>query len=873
MGKTLIIVESPTKIQTLKKFVGPQYQFESSVGHIRDLPEKDFGIDLKNDFDPQYVLMPEKENVISKLRKAAKECDNIILSPDPDREGEAIAWHITHVLPKDKPVKRVVFYSITKAEVTRALQNPRDIDMALVNAQQARRLLDRIVGYKISPILNRRIQRGKEGSVSAGRVQSVALKLVVDREKEIEAFIPVEYWNLGGIFKTPEDDKNFRANLWSVDGKKVEKQEEAGKNYFLIPNATTAEQVAKRMKEGPYEVTSVEKKEKKRNPVPPFITSTLQQEASRHFGFSAARTMNIAQSLYEGVDLGKEGAEGMITYMRTDSVRIAPEAIQEVRSYIQQRFGKEYIPEEPRFYTSKKSAQDAHEAIRPTNLSHPPEVVEKYLNRDQFLLYSLIWKRFVASQMVPAVYDTVSADIDAGKGIVLRATGSTIKFPGFLAVYEEKADEDDKDEEAKKLPQLEQGQLLKLIEWTKEQAFTRPPPRFTEASLVKELERLGIGRPSTYASIMNKIQGRDYTIKEAGRLKPTELGRVIASLLEDNFGKIMNVDFTAHMEDDLELIAENQKEWKSLIREFWTDFEPTLEKAEKEAFVPKIMTDLDCPLCGNKLQKIWFKSKYFYGCSHYPECKYSATAEELTFNKDDYAENFDWDQLCPKCEGPMKLRHGRFGAFLGCTTYPECKGIVNIPKKGEEIISQADMPECPAIDCTGHMVARKSRFGKTFFSCSTFPECDVIVNDLADLNSKYPEHVRTAYVKKAKGKRGAKKGAASKTAAKTTKTKATGKGPGRPKKEATEEKPEKKKREPKATPLSPELATFVGQEAMPRGEVLKKVWDYIREKNLQDAKDKRKIHPDAKLATIFGSQETIDMFKIAGLISPHLRKG
>lgn len=851
-GKTLIIVESPTKIKTLKKFLPSNYRFESSVGHIRDLPEKDFGIDLENNFDPQYVVMPDKEKVISRLKKAAKECDQVILSPDPDREGEAIAWHITHVLPKDIPVKRVVFYSITKHEVTRALQNPRDIDMALVNAQQARRLLDRIVGYKISPILNRRIQRGRQGSVSAGRVQSVALKLVVDREKEIEAFIPVEFWNLGALFKTTEDDKSFKAALWSVDGKKVEKEKGAHKEYYLIPDKKTADEIMKRLQKGPYKILSVDKKEKKRHPVPPFITSTLQQEASRHFGFSSARTMNIAQSLYEGIDLGNEGAEGLITYMRTDSVRMDPEAIRETRDYIKKKFGQDYLPDAPKTYTSKKSAQDAHEAIRPSNLSHPPETIQKYLSREQFLLYDLIWKRTVASQMMPAIYDTVSADISGGEGIVLRATGSVVKFPGFLAVYEEKED-DDKEDEEKKLPPLEEGKKLVLLELTQEQAFTRPPPRFTEALLVKELERLGIGRPSTYASIMNKIQGRDYTTKEAGRLKPTELGRVIAQLLEDNFTKIMNVDFTAHMEDDLEKVAENQEDWKRVIRDFWTDFAPTLEKAEKEAFVPKVMTDLDCPLCKAKLQKVWFKSKYFYGCSNYPECKYSATAEEIAFNKEDYADDFDWEQKCPKCSGDMRVRHGRFGPFLGCANYPDCKGIVNIPKKGEEVISPGDLPTCPAVDCQGRVVARKSRFGKTFYSCSTFPECDVIVNDLSQLESKYIDHPRTPYVKKEKGK---KKGG-------TTKRE-------RPKK--LEKVGEKKARKQKALKLTKEMQAFTGKKEMTRGEVLKGVWDYIKEKELQDAKDKRKIHPDEKLKKLFGISETIDMFQIAGLISQHLKK-
>jgi len=770
MAKYLIIVESPAKIKTLKKFLGPNYLFESSIGHIRDLPSKGFGIDIENDFEPTYETMPDKSEVIQKLQKAAKQCSMVYLSPDPDREGEAIAWHIAQILPEGTKAKRVSFNSITKDAVLAALDEPRDININLVNAQQARRLLDRIVGYKISPILFRRIQRRQERGLSAGRVQSVALELVVMREKEIEAFKPVEYWNLAALLKAAEKDRSFRAYLYSVDGKKVEKEAVEGKDYLLIGNKETADAIIAKMKKTPYTVRSVEKKEKKRNSPPPFITSTLQQEASRHYGFSSARTMNIAQTLYEGIDLGNDGSEGLITYMRTDSTRIAPEALNDVRNFIGMQYGNDFLPPQPKFYTSKKSAQDAHEAIRPTNAHLSPEKIERFLTRDQLMLYQLIWKRFVASQMTPAIYDTVSADIEGQNGILVRATGSTIKFQGYLAVYQEKTDDDDGENESKILPNLTEGQKLSLEDLTSEQAFTRPPPRYTEASLVKELERSGIGRPSTYASIMNKIQSRDYTVKESGRLKPTELGRVISDLLEANFPKIMDIGFTADMEDDLELVAEGKKEWKKLLGDFWSDFSPTLEAAEKAAFVPKIMTDIDCPKCGSKLQKVWFKSKYFYGCSRYPECDYTAPIEELSFNKEDYAEDFDWDQKCPKCESEMKLRHGKFGPFLGCVNYPTCKGIVNIPKKGEAALpSSENLPNCPAIDCPGKITARKSRFGKTFYSCSTFPECDVIGNSIEQLAEKYPNHQRTPYVSKGKGAKG-KKGSSKTASAKTEKT-------------------------------------------------------------------------------------------------------
>lgn len=829
--KALIIVESPAKMKTLKKFLGKEFTFASSVGHIRDLPQKGFGIDTENDFEPEYQILPDKKEVVAQLKKAAAAVDIVYLSPDPDREGEAIAWHIAALLPPKTKIKRTAFHAITKEAVLEALKHPEDINTALVNAQQARRLLDRIVGYKISPILGRKLQQ--RSGISAGRVQSVALKLVVDREKEIEAFKPVEYWNLGVILHDGVPQKQFPARLYAVDGRKWEKEEVPGKDLFLIPNQAVAETVVKRLKIATYRVANVEKKEKKRNPEPPFITSTLQQEASRHFRFSSSKTMGVAQSLYEGVDLGTEGTEGLITYMRTDSVRAEPSAINAARDFIKSQFGESFMPETPKQYTAKKSAQDAHEAIRPTNFDHPPEKVKPYLTKEQFLLYDLVWKRFIASQMNPAVYDTVSADIETNQKIDLRATGSTIKFKGFLVLYEEKHDEEEEAEPT--LPPLEGGEVLSLVDVTSEQSFTKPPPRFTEASLVKELEKSGIGRPSTYASIMNKIQSREYTVKENLRLKPTELGRVIAQFLEDNFKLIMDIGFTASMEDTLELVAADKKNWKEVIREFWGSFIPTVETAEKEAFVPKLMTELDCPKCGSKLQKIWSKGRYFYGCSKYPECDYTASLEESSFNKEDYAADFDWEQKCPNCSGPMKVRHGRFGPFLGCANYPTCRGIVSIPKKGEVI--QEAVP-CPAIGCEGRIVARKSRFGKTFYSCTEYPKCDVIVNNLDDLEEKYKDHPKTAYEKK-KGAGGAK-----------------GKG----------------SRMMGKLKLSDELAAVVGEKELSRGEVMKKIWAYIKEHNCQDPNDKRKIIPDEKLAAIFGSNASVDMFALARVLSPHFKK-
>ena len=851
MGKTLIIVESPAKIKTLQKLLGSDYMFESSVGHIRDLPKKGFGIDIENNFTPQYEPLEDKKQVITNIKKAAKQCDVVYLSPDPDREGEAIAWHIAALLPKGTKYKRVSFNSLTKEAVQEAVNSPREIDMALVDAQQARRLLDRIVGYKISPILARKVQG--TGSLSAGRVQSVALKLVVDREQEIDAFNPVEYWNINAILNKTTNPQKFKGSLHSIDGERVEKELTPGKaNTTVVDTKEKADSVVARINESNLHISRVEKKEKKRKPVPPFITSTIQQEASRYYSFSSSRTMGIAQTLYEGIDLGSEEREGLITYMRTDSVRVAPEAIADARTYITENFGENFLPPTYNKYSSKKTAQDAHEAIRPTHLNHTPESIKEHLSIDQFKLYQLIWRRFIASQMNPAIYDTVSADASSNNGIVLRITGSTIKFSGFLAVYEEKTDDEETTSDENRLPELTEGEPLNKDSITSDQAFTKPPARFSEASLVKELEKSGIGRPSTYATIMNKIQSREYTVKEGGRLKPTELGKVIAKLLETSFIQIMNIGFTATLEDQLERVAANRKNWISLIKEFWEEFIPTVEIAEKEAHVPKEFTDIDCPKCSKKLQKIWSKSKYFYGCSGYPECKYTASIEEYHFNKEDYLDTFDWDQKCSKCQGDMQLRHGRYGPFLGCTKYPECRGIVNIPKKGEEYIPDEEMPKCPAIGCEGNLTSKRSRFGKTFYSCNTFPECNVIVNNLDDLENKYHDHPRTAYVKKTKSKK------------KSATTKKKGK--------AKTAKKESKPRNMPALTLSPELSHLLGKEELPRTQVVKELWVYIKAHNLQDETNKRIINPDEKLAKVFGSNDPIDMFKMTAKVSQHMKK-
>jgi DNA topoisomerase-1 len=768
MSKSLVIVESPAKIKTLKQFLGANFIFESSFGHIRDLPENSFGIDIENQFEPTYTPLPDKKTVIAKLKKAAKECDTVYLSPDPDREGEAIAWHISQILGPKANVKRVSFNSITKDAVTEAISHPTEINMALVNAQQARRLLDRLVGYSLSPLISRKLgRRGKE-SVSAGRVQSVALKLVVDREKAIEAFVPCEYWNITAFLKNTAEASAFSAALFSIDGKKIEK--EPKEDAAQIPNEQTSTIIKQALETAsPYTVMRVDKKERRRMPEAPFITSTLQQEASRHFRFSPTRTMQIAQTLYEGVELGT-GSEGLITYMRTDSVRTAPEALLEVRQYIQEQFGPKLLPDEARRFSVKKSAQDAHEAIRPAHVHRTPESVKEFLTRDQYLLYFLIWKRFVASQMAHALYDTVSCDIKADDHYLLRATGSQLKEQGFLCLYEEKIDEDSEKDEHRLIPELHVGQHLLLEKVTADQAFTRPPPRFTEATLIKELEKSGIGRPSTYASIMKKISARDYTMKEQGRLKPTELGRVVTGMLETNFPDLMSIGFTALMEDSLEEVAENHKEWRDVLSSFWGNFSKTLETAKEQAHPQKVLTDILCPQCQSPLQKVWFHTKYFLGCSRYPECNYSTSLEETQFNKEDYREDFDWEQPCPNCQSPMKVRFGKYGAFLGCTKYPECRGVVRIPKKGEEPPSHHP---CPAIGCDGSLVQRRSRFGKLFWSCSSFPNCDVAGASLDIIEEKYHDHPQTPYVskKKTKGEATSKKSSGTKKGTKRRVTK------------------------------------------------------------------------------------------------------
>ncbi|ANH78570.1 DNA topoisomerase I [Candidatus Chlamydia sanziniae] len=842
-------MESPAKIKTLQKFLGNRFVFASSIGHIVDLPAKEFGIDVEHDFDPQYQVLPDKQEVISQICKLAAKCDQVYLSPDPDREGEAIAWHIANQLPKDTPIQRVSFNAITQGAVTEALKHPREINMALVNAQQARRLLDRIVGYKISPILSRKLQQ--RSGISAGRVQSVALKLVVDREKAIEAFTPVEYWNIRVLMQDPKTTKTFWAYLYAAEGKKWEREltdDKTEDDVLLINSEKKAQYYADLLENAIYKVARVEAKEKRRNALPPFITSTLQQEASRHFRFSASKTMSVAQTLYEGIELDNEDSIGLITYMRTDSVRTDPEAINIARSLIQQTFGKDYLPEKPNIYITKKMTQDAHEAIRPTDIFLSPNQIIRKLSEDQYKIYNLIWKRFIASQMTPAIYDTLAIQITTDKRVELRSAGSLLKFKGFLAIYEEKQDDDNEQEEDHPLPLLHAQDILEKEKVSIEQAFTKPLPRFTEASLVKELEKSGIGRPSTYATIMNKIQSRDYTTKENQRLRPTELGKIISQFLETNFPRIMDISFTALMEDELELIADNKKPWKLLLKEFWDQFLPVVITAEKEAVIPRILTDIQCEKCSQgKLVKIWSKNSYFYGCSKYPECDYRTSEEELIFNKNDYAADTPWDSPCPLCRGVMKVRHGRYGTFLGCENYPKCRGTISIHKKGEEV-KQEELISCPALGCSGTILPKRSRYNKIFYSCSEYPDCSVIGNSIDPVITKYAGTPKTPYKKKKSNKK--RSAAKSKTKAK--------------KKDATT------KKSPLFTPSS-SLADMIGNTHVSRGEATKKLWQYIKDHNLQSPENKKLLVPDSKLAAIIGNTP-VDMFQLPKFLSQHLTR-
>lgn len=732
MPKSLVVVESPAKAKTIGKYLGKEFIVAASMGHVRDLPAKSLSIDVAHDFAPQYEIIAGREKVVSALKKAAKSADAIYLAADPDREGEAICWHLQHELgAAKKPVHRVTFNEITKNAVREAFNHPSTIDQRLVDAQQARRILDRLVGYQISPLLWDKVKRG----LSAGRVQSVALRLIVDREREVKAFVKTEYWSIDVALegRTPPA---FAAGLHKIDGKRVN-----------LPDQGQTDQAVGELKRQEFRVTDLTKKEKRRNPVPPFTTSKLQQEAVRKLRLTARRAMQIAQQLYEGIEIGEEGAIGLITYMRTDSVRVSQEAQVEAARYITERFGQTFVPDRPPAYRSGRGAQEAHEAIRPTSVYRDPASLRQFLTKDQLALYALIWSRFVASQMPPALYDVTTVTIQGGR-FTLRAGGRHQRFAGFMQVYIEGKDEasetrpvEAKDETAEgtaveeeaelTLPLLEVGEQLRLLDVTPAQHFTQPPPRYTEATLVKELEERGIGRPSTYAAILSVIQNRDYVVKAQGKFRPTELGGIVVDLLLESFPRVMDYEFTARMETTLDEIGEGQKNWLEEMRRFYEPFSQWVKEAAVGMRNIKAMeekTEEICERCGSRMVIRWGRFGRFLACSNYPECK--GTRELTAELKGEHGTDEDVDTSaeaatapCENCGRPMVMKRGRFGPFLGCSGYPECKTIRKLSPAEAASARPAPQPTDEVCEkCGNPMVLREGRFGR-FLSCSTYPTC------------------------------------------------------------------------------------------------------------------------------------------------------
>lgn len=700
--KALVIVESPTKAKTISRFLSKDYIVKSSFGHIRDLPKSKFGIDPEKNFEPTYEVPAKAKKVITELKKHAKKVEEIILATDEDREGEAIAFHLAHLLNVDpKTTKRIVFHEITKTAIQKAIEEPRTINMDLVDAQQARRVLDRIVGYKLSPFLWKKIRYG----LSAGRVQSVAVRLIVEREQEREAFKQDEFWTIDGIFSKEKDKGNsFEARLIKKDGKKLDK--------LAISNKESAQSILDELENDSFIISEIVKKERKRTPPPPFITSTLQQAASSAHGFSAKRTMVVAQKLYEGIDIG-EGQTGLITYMRTDSTNLSKLALAEAQDVIKKEFGNKYTLDKPRFYKKKsKNAQEAHEAIRPTSLARTPAQLKQYLDKDQFKLYSLIWKRTLACQMKEAILDATRVDIsNSSNKYLFRANGSTVKFPGYTKVY--LMDNDTSFFKETVLPELSDKEALDLHELRKDQHFTEPPPRYTEASLVKALEENGIGRPSTYAPTISTIQARNYVEKEEGKFKPTETGEIVTDVLVKHFTQTSDYEFTAGLEEDLDKIASSDKEWVSVIKNFYDPFMKNLEKKDKEVSKEELTqeeTDETCDDCGKPMIIKMGRFGRFMACSDYPECKNTKPIGEEKKLQEEHAH-----EKCDKCkDGQMTVKRGRFGPFLGCSNYPECKSIKKIEKG-----TGATCPECKK----GEIVEKKSKKGRTFYACNRYPDC------------------------------------------------------------------------------------------------------------------------------------------------------
>jgi DNA topoisomerase I len=755
MAKSLVVVESPAKAKTIGKYLGKNFVVKASVGHIKDLPKSKLGVDIDDDFTPHYAIIPAKTKVVKELKSAAKESADIYLAADPDREGEAICQHLFEELSsKSKNVYRVLFHEITKNAIEEAFKNPGRINQNKVNAQLTRRILDRLVGYKISPLLWDKVRRG----LSAGRVQTVALRLIVEREQEIRAFKSQEYWTLAARLASGAPPE-FTAKARLLDGKKWE-----------VADGETTGAIVAELRPIPFVVQKINRREKKKYPVPPFITSKLQQEAARKLNFSVKRTMILAQRLYEGIEIGQEGSVGLITYMRTDSSRVSESALQEVRGLIRRDYGEPYLPHHPIYYKSKKTAQEAHEAIRPTSVERTPESLKNDLEPDLWKLYNLIWNRFVASQMNPTLFDQTDIDIKAGR-VDFRATGSITKFNGFLALYQESKPEESANQngEEELLPEVLEGETLTLKDLLPDQHFTQPPARYNEASLVKALESKGIGRPSTYASILSTIQDREYVDKHDGKFYPTETGEVVLELLVASFHEIFDYEYTARMEDHLDRIESGRELWQKAMRDFYDRFSKRLEVAEKEMRDIKteaIETEDVCDKCGSKMVIKWGKFGRFLACSSYPECRNTREIPKVC-NLDGPAKSND-EIECEKCGRPMVLKRGRFGEFMACSGYPECRNTKKIVKSAEEITVKQDIPleeDCPSCGkklaikhgrygeftacsnypnckfiklkstgvhcakegCSGEIVERKSRRGKTFYGCSNYPECDFVL--------------------------------------------------------------------------------------------------------------------------------------------------
>ncbi|MFQ5669301.1 MAG: type I DNA topoisomerase [Acidobacteriota bacterium] len=785
-SKSLVIVESPAKARTINKFLGKGYVVKASMGHVRDLPKTKLGVDEEASFAPTYVLVPDKKKkaVVTELKKAAAKVSDIYLAPDPDREGEAISFHLKEILSQDSQASfhRVRFNEITRKAILEAFTCPTEINDAKVNAQQARRILDRLVGYKVSPLLWEKVRRG----LSAGRVQSVALRMITEREREIQAFKPEEYWSLSALLKGPAPPP-FRARVVKVDGKKAQ-----------LPNDEATQRLMEAVRQGPWRVSSVQAKERKRQPAPPFITSQLQQAAARQYGFGVRKTMMIAQRLYEGQEIPGQGRVGLITYMRTDSTRVSADALAAVRGHIQSRYGEAFVPPRPRTFRVRRAAQEAHEAIRPTFVNLAPETVKAALGNDEWKLYRLIWQRFVASQMQPAVFETTTAEIEAGPAL-FRAAGSVLKFAGFLSVYGEEPPMEpaESDRERAKapspeaedgiLPPLQAGQILELEELDPKQHFTQPPPRYSEGTLVKAMEENGIGRPSTYAAIIGILSTREYVIREQKSFKPTELGMMVSDLLVRSFGDLFNIEYTARMEEELDAIEEGRKNWVDSLTEFNDKFRADLVRAKTEMTDVKrqeIPTDQSCSKCGKPMVIRWGRFGRFLACTGYPDCK---NTQELGAADEGEAESqpADLSESCEKCGKEMIVKRGRFGRFLACTGYPACKNTRKVVVSDEgKVISQPDRlledvcprckarlavkhgrfgeytacsnyPDCryikleevgvtcPKDGCQGQVVVRKSRRGRVFYGCSQYPDCDFVawnrpVNQRCpDCNSPY----------------------------------------------------------------------------------------------------------------------------------------